>query len=107
AFLFARDSANIVRFQITPGDEFTPGKLTLTATSAELGDNVNELGAIVEGEGGEIAFNARYLIDVLSVIDEPQVALEISDPRRPGVIRPVGVGPEEFTHVVMPMHLAR
>lgn len=107
ASLFARDSSNIVRFQITPGAEGAPGTLTLTATSAEAGDNVADLDAVVEGPAAEIAFNARYMIDVLSVIEEPQVALETTRPSAPGVIRPVGVGPEEFTSVVMPMHVTR
>ncbi|MCS6845681.1 MAG: DNA polymerase III subunit beta [Caldilineales bacterium] len=107
ASLFARDSSNIVRFQITPGANGAPGTLTLTATSAEAGDNVADLDAMVEGPAAEIAFNARYMIDVLSVIEEPQVALETTRPSAPGVIRPVGVGPEEFTSVVMPMHVTR
>lgn len=107
AYLFARDAANIVRLQITPGDGSASGQLTITAMSQEYGDNVSELAAQVEGEPIEIAFNARYLIDVLSVIDTPEVALETTRPGAPGVIRPVGAGPEEFTHVIMPMHISR
>ncbi len=108
AYLFARDAANIVRLQITPGDGSRPGMLTLSATSQEYGDNISQVEAVsVEGEGIEIAFNARYLIDVLSVIGTPQVALETTRPSAPGVLRPVGVGPEEFTHVIMPMHISR
>lgn len=107
ASLFARDSSNIVRFQITPGVENAAGTLTLTATSAESGDNVADLDALVEGPAGEIAFNARYMIDALSVMDESQVAMETTRASAPGVLRPVGVGPEEFTCVVMPMHVSR
>ncbi len=107
AYLFARDAANIVRLQITPGDAQRPGLLTITAHSQEYGDNVSQVEAIVEGEAMEIAFNARYLIDVLSVIDTAQVALETTRSSAPGVIRPVGSGPEEFTHVIMPMHITR
>ncbi len=108
AFLFARDVANNVRLQITPGTENVPGRITLRANSAEVGDNVSEVDAtLVEGPGCEIAFNARYLIDVLSVIDTPQVVLETTQSMRPGVFRPVGAGPEEFTHVIMPMQLTR
>lgn len=103
--LFARDAANIVRVEVVPGDELMPGHLTLAATSAELGDNVGQVDAIVEGEPIEIAFNAKYLIDVLSVVDAAQVALETSTPSSPGVLRPVG--DEDFIHVIMPMHLSR
>ncbi len=108
AYLFARDSANIVRLVITPGSGEQPGMLTLQATSAEYGDNVSRVEAkSVEGDPIEIAFNARYLIDVLNVVGTPQVSLEMTRPSAPGVIRPVGVGPEEFTHVIMPMHISR
>ena len=103
--LFARDSANIVRLEIVPGDELMPGHLTLAAISAELGDNVGQLDAMVEGAAIEIAFNAKFLIEVLSVIDTAQVALETTASSSPGVLRPVG--DDDFLHVIMPMHLSR
>ncbi|MEA3336965.1 MAG: DNA polymerase III subunit beta [Chloroflexota bacterium] len=106
ANIFARDSLHIVRFQVAPGVNGQPGTLTLTATSAESGDNVAELDALVEGGESEIAFNARYMIEVLNAIEEPEIALETTRASAPGVIRPVGVGPEEFTCVVMPMHIS-
>jgi DNA polymerase-3 subunit beta len=83
--LFARDSANIVKLEITPsGDELMNGRVTLIATSAELGDNVADVDASIEGSSMEIAFNAKYLIDVLSIIDSPQVALETTAAASPG-----------------------
>ncbi|RLT42982.1 MAG: DNA polymerase III subunit beta [Chloroflexi bacterium] len=104
AQLFARDNANIVRLGIQPGNSDGPGTLQLAAVSTEMGDNVNQLDAMVEGGELEITFNARYLIDVLSQISEPQVVIETTQSNRPGTIRPVGMGTEEFLHVVMPMH---
>jgi len=103
AFLFARDAANIIRFKIVPSNELSPGQLIITGTSAEFGDNVSELDASIEGETVEIAFNARYMIDALSVVGTPEVALETSTSSSPGVIRPVGG--DEFLCVVMPMHI--
>jgi DNA polymerase-3 subunit beta len=104
--LFARDSANIVKLEITPtGDELMNGRITLVATSAELGDNVADVDASIEGNPMEIAFNAKYLIDVLSIIDSPQVVLETSAASSPGVLR--SIGDEKFTHVIMPMHISR
>ena len=105
AFIFARDAANVVRMQVVPNENGGPGRLIVEATSSEHGDNVGELDATVEGAPVEIAFNARYLIDVLSVIESAQVLLETRDPSSPGVFRPVGV--EGFVHLVMPMHIAR
>ena len=107
ASLFARDASDRITLQITPGTEVTPGQIVIKATSAEAGDNVSEVDALVEGSALEIAFNARYLAEVLSVMDTPQVVLETTRADRPGVLRPVGTGPEEFTHVIMPMQLHR
>lgn len=105
ANIFARDAANIVRLEILPGGELAPGRVILMATSAEVGDNVGEIDAMIEGEELEIAFNAKYLIDVLSVVDAAQVVLETTSASSPGVIKPVGS--ENFTHVIMPMHISR
>jgi len=105
ASFFARESANIIRFRIAPGDQGMGGRLTIMATSSELGDNVSEVDSAVEGEPIEIAFNARYLMDVLSVLSAQQVALQTSSPSSPGVLKPVG--DESFVHVLMPMHIAR
>jgi len=104
ASFFARDAANIIRLRIAPAEQEGGGRLTVMATSAEVGDNVSEIDAAVEGEPIEIAFNAKYLIDVLTVISTPQVVLETSSPSSPGVIKPVG--DENFVHVIMPMHIA-
>ncbi|MFQ5340627.1 MAG: DNA polymerase III subunit beta [Anaerolineae bacterium] len=103
ASLFARDAANIVRLKIDPGSELEPGTLTVSATSAELGDNVSQIDASVEGEALEVAFNAKYLLDVLNVIGTDQVAVETSTPSSPGVFKPVGG--TDFVHVIMPMHI--
>ena len=103
ANIFARDAANIVRVQIAPGGELAPGHMTIAATSAELGDNVGEIDAQVEGDESEIAFNVKYLIDVLSVMDAAQVALETTTSSSPGVIKPIG--DVDFVHVIMPMHV--
>jgi len=101
ASIFARDGSGIVRLVITPGSELTPGKLTISARSEEVGDDVGEIDAIVEGEEAKIAFNGKYLTDVLGVLRESQVALETTNPSSPGVVRPVGV--DNYIHVVMPM----
>ncbi len=102
AAIFARDGSGIVRLVATPGaGDLTPGKITVSARSEELGDDIGELDATVEGEEAKIAFNGKYLVEVLSVLREQQVVLETTNPSSPGVIRPVGA--DNYTHVVMPM----
>ena len=105
AQIFAREAANITRLQIEPGSELEPGRVRISATSAETGEDTTEIDARVEGEGIEIAFNVKYLIEVLSVTGGSQVALDTTTASSPGVIRPVGE--DGFTHVIMPMHLGQ
>ncbi|MGC9467574.1 MAG: DNA polymerase III subunit beta [Anaerolineae bacterium] len=99
AAIFARDVANIVTLSI--GDD----TLTVAADSSESGQGSTRLMADIEGDKLDIAFNVRFLIDVFSALDTPQVSLELNSPTNPGLIR--AVGDDAFTHVVMPMHLGR
>jgi DNA polymerase-3 subunit beta len=104
ASFFARDNASIVRLAVTPGvSDLTPGSLSIAATAADVGDNDSELDATVEGEASQIAFNVRYLSEVLGVVKASQVALETQSANQPGLFRPVG--DQDFLHVIMPMHL--
>ena len=105
ASIFARESSDTMRLRITPSNDGGPGKVTISARADETGDNESQLEAISTGSEVEIAFNVKFLIDVLSVIDAPQTALETTVPKSPGVIKPVG--DDTFLHVVMPMHLPR
>ena len=99
--IFARDGSGIVRIVITPGAEAAPGKMSVSARAEEIGENVGEIDALIDGEKSQIAFNAKYLAEALSAIHQKQVALETTTSSSPGVIRPVGV--DNYTHVVMPM----
>jgi len=99
ASIFARDGSGIVRLQIMPRDG--KGKIAISARAEEIGDNLGEVDATVQGEEAKIAFNSKYLMDVLGVIAKDEVALETTTSSSPGVIRPVG--DESYIHVVMPM----
>ena len=101
ASIFARDGSGIVRLIGTPGEGGAPGRLLVTARAEEIGNNEGEIDALVEGEEAKIAFNSRYLIEVLQALDSDRVAIETSSPSSPGVIRPVD--DDDYVHVVMPM----
>ncbi len=105
AHLFARDSANIAKLNIKPSSDAQTGHMILESNTQDLGDNVGELEVYVEGDPIEIAFNTRYLIDVLSILDNAQVVIETTATTSPGLLKPVG--DDTFTHVIMPMHLNR
>jgi len=101
ASIFARDGSGIVRVQISEGSDGASGKLAILSRAEEVGENEGEIDADVEGEAGKIAFNSQYLSDVLNVLQEGDVALEMTSPSSPGVLRPVGN--DNYIHVVMPM----
>ena len=107
AALFARDSSNITRVKINPGenDGLEPGSLTVEATAEDLGDNTSTVNAVIKGPELQIIFNVKYLSEVLAVIGSQEVLLELNGPTKPGVIMPAGEN--DYTYVIMPMHINR
>jgi DNA polymerase-3 subunit beta len=104
AEIFAREGSNVARLNIkAAAGELQPSEIEMSATSEETGKNETVVEASVDGVGLLIAFNVKFLREVLEVIKTPNVALETSAANAPGVIRPVGE--DNFTHVIMPMHL--
>ena len=109
AAIFARDGSGIIRLQVIPGTgeagEPSPGnvrgKAVISARAEEMGDNLDEIDTDIEGSESKIAFSSKYLLDVLSVLEKGEVALETTTPSSPGVFRPVGN--DVYVHVVMPM----
>jgi len=101
ASIFARDGSGIVRIQVNPAEESVPAKMSISASSEQLGDDKGEIDIEVEGEAAKIAFNGKYILDVLNVLREGQVALEATTSSSPGVIRPIGS--DNYIHIVMPM----
>ncbi len=95
--IFARETSNIVKLTLHGQ------KITVSANTPSLGDNTVEVEATLSGEGNEIAFNARYLLDVLANIDEETLAFEITGPLNPGVFKVQGN--QTFLHLIMPIRV--
>lgn len=104
ASIFARDGSGIVRVQMAAGEGDSVGELSVEARSEEVGNDMGKIDATVEGDDAKIAFNSKYLTDVLNVLSKGGVSLETTSPSSPGVLRPVE-SPEDtsYVHVVMPM----
>jgi DNA polymerase-3 subunit beta len=101
ASVFARDGSGILRLLMTQGRDISPGKVAITARAEEVGDNLGEIEAMIEGDEAKIAFNSKYLMDVFEVLKDEQVSLEITNPSSPGVFRPIGDA--DWVQVIMPM----
>ena len=102
AEIFAREGSNVARLDIKSANGGS-GEVEISAMSEETGRNETIVEATVEGGSVLIAFNVKFLREVLEIIKSPNVALETAAANAPGVVRPVG--DDDFLHVIMPMHL--
>jgi DNA polymerase-3 subunit beta len=79
------------------------GKMVLSSSSPEMGDATEELTVDYKGGPLEIAFNARYFIDILEATEEESMQILLKDQLSPCILRPKDKG--EYTYIVMPMRL--
>lgn len=98
ASLFARESLNNIKLEIR-----AKGELEISATSSQVGEMKTTLEAKVKGPDAEIAFNAKYLLDVLGALKKDEVSLEVSGKLNPGVIR--SKDSPDFLHIIMPLKI--
>jgi len=77
--------------------------LRISSSNPDLGEAKDELEVAYKGSEMHVGFNARYLIDVVSVLDGDEVAFELGDEHSPGVLH----APQDrtYTAVVMPMRV--
>ena len=99
AAIVARDNAHRVVIE-TEG-----AQLVLSAESGSVGSMREEIEVAREGDDIQIAFNAKYMQDVLGVIETEGVVLELTEPLRPGILRPIGDGADDYLCVLMPMQV--
>jgi DNA polymerase III subunit beta len=79
------------------------GSLELVAEDPELGSANESIEIDYKGETMTIGFNARYILDVLALVNDPGIAVSLTDDLSPAVIRPIEEG--GFLAVVMPMRI--
>jgi len=97
ASIFARESANIIKFEVGSS------VLKISANTAQVGSNISELETKNEGKKNKIAFNSRYLLDLLNSINAEQISFEMTTPLNPGVFKPLG--DNSFLHIIMPVRV--
>ena len=102
AEIIAREGNYVIRLNLQP-QEGAPGTIEFSTQSEEMGSGEVVVDANIEGPELLIAFNVRFLSEVLEVIGTPNTILETNANNTPGLLSPVGN--ENFRHVIMPMHL--
>lgn len=93
--IFAREAANIITFSLKSD------AVIVSSKSSSLGENTVEVEAKLTGEENEIAFNSRYLLEALSVIQENEISFSMTGPLNPGVFRLEGN--DNYLHLIMPI----
>ena len=82
---------------------FAEGELTVAAETPDIGDAAQSLPAPYSGEPLEIAFNPQFLIEGIESVEGDEIAIQLSSPLRPGLLRPVGA--EDFAYLVLRLRL--
>lgn len=97
ASIFARDNANIIRLSVD--DQ----QVVVSANTPSVGENKVEVGAQVDGDGGVIAFNCRFLLEFLANFKGEEVLFEMTGALNPGVFRPTS--DLSYLHIIMPVRV--
>lgn len=95
--IFARDSANIVKLKVEDG------KIKIFSKSTGLGEGEAVLDAEQEGEDNEIAFNVKFISDLLKNITSKTIRMELLSSIEPAVFKTDE--DRDFVHIIMPVRV--
>jgi DNA polymerase-3 subunit beta len=95
--LLSADKSNAVKVALADN------QLRITSQNPDLGEAKDDVDIAYRGGAVTIGFNARYLLDVLGVLDTDEVVFELGDEHSPGVMH--APGDRTYTAVVMPMRV--
>lgn len=97
ASIFAREASNVVKFEIKEK------KIIVSANASSVGENMVEIEADIKGDENQMAFNARYLLDLFANVESEQLALEMNGSLNPGVFKIPD--DDTFLHLIMPIRV--
>lgn len=78
--------------------------LTLSASAQDVGEAKEDVQIEAQGEDLEIAFSHSYLLDGINTIEGDAIALEMTSPLKPGVLKPAGN--DEVIYLLMPVRIS-
>ena len=78
-------------------------KINILSNAEEIGDLENDIEADVNGDDSKVAFNSKFLQDVVGVLNTDQIKIDTSSPSSPGVFTEKSNGDSNYRHVIMPM----
>ena len=82
---------------------FIKDKLIITSTNPDIGESKEDMDIDYKGQSIEVAFNPRYFIDTLNVINDEKIIVNIINEEKPCLIE--GEKEKNFLSVIMPMRI--
>ncbi len=99
ASIFARDGSGIIKLIMDKSSK----KISIHSNAEEIGDLENDIDADINGDESKVAFNSRFLQDVVGVLSSDMIKIDSSSPSSPGVFTEKSDGNSNYRHVIMPM----
>ena len=91
-------NSNLVRLDVQED-------ILVITSNSQLGNVREEVNINLQGEGIQIAFNSRYLLDVLKSMEEEEIVIELTSSVSPCVIK--GKNSNNAKYLVLPVRLVR
>ncbi len=95
ASLFCKQGLNHVSFQ------FSSDKILVSASASQVGENVIEVPAKIEGNDVDIIFDYRYVLDGLHALGTSEVMIKLTNGSSPGLFVPQKG--DDYVYLVMPI----
>ena len=81
----------------------TNGQAVISSSTQDVGEAIEKMEIEYSGDEIKMAFNHEYLLDGITSVDEESVALEVTDPLKPAMVKPVK--DKSFQYLIMPVRL--
>jgi DNA polymerase-3 subunit beta len=81
----------------------TKNQIVVSAVTQDIGEATEKIEAEYAGDELRLAFNPEYLIDGITSVEGDKAVLEVTDPLKPVMIKPVSG--EAFQYLIMPVRL--
>ncbi|XFA73830.1 DNA polymerase III subunit beta [Thermosynechococcaceae cyanobacterium Okahandja] len=97
--ILAAQKNNVVKISLDASAQ----TLKLSAEAPQLGEGKEDIPAQISGDSIDIAFNVKYLLDGLKVMETTDVQLQLNGGTQPAILRPLGDA--QMTYLVMPIQI--
>jgi DNA polymerase-3 subunit beta len=95
--ILTSEKSNSIRYQVKSG------KLSISSKTPDMGEAKEDMDVNYKGDEIAIAYNAKYVLDVLKNVGTDTVSIELTQPLSPGILRPKG--DPDYLCVIMPMRV--